>query len=102
MAQLSKVGYDEYVRTTEMFYVNENLEIEIEREVSTAVDSLCHRMQGINSIEGLKDYIRSDEKSLENLISLMNISSEKFKRVITALRLEKGHEIAGEWSIDKV
>ncbi len=102
MAQLLKVGYDEYVKTTEMFYVNENLEVEINREVSKSVDTLCKKMQEINTIDGLKRYIRSDEKSLENLISLMNISSEKFKRVITALRLEKGHEIAGEWNIDKV
>lgn len=102
MEQLSKIDYDEYVRTTEMFYVNEKIEIEIEREVSLAVDSLCHKMQGINSIEGLKNYIKDDEKSLDNLISLMNISSEKFKRVITALRVEKGHEISGEWSLEKV
>lgn len=102
MDKLSKVKYEDYVRTTEMFYVDPAIDIEIEKEVSNAVSSLCHRMQGINSIEGLKDYIKTDENSLEYLINLMNISSEKFKRVITTLRVEKGHEIHGEWSLDKV
>lgn len=102
MEYLKKVDYETYVKTTEMFYVNEELELTIECEVNNAVETLCHKMQGINSIEGLKKYVRDDEKALDNLISLMNISSEKFKRVITAIRLEKGHEITGEWSLDKV
>lgn len=39
---------------------------------------------------------------MDNLISLMNVSSEKFKRVITTLRLEKGHSITGEWDLAKI
>ena len=102
MDYLIKMDYEEYVRKTEMFYINPSIENEIEQEVSEAVSSLCHKMQGINSISGLKDYIRSDEDSLVYLINLMNISSEKFKRVITTLRIEKGHEIHGEWDLEKV
>jgi hypothetical protein len=59
-------------------------------------------MAGIDTLVGLKQFIKDDPESLENLISLMNISSEKFKRVITTLRLEKGHAITGEWDLGKI
>lgn len=59
-------------------------------------------MKGIFTEGGLEKYIKDDSDSLDNLISIMNISSEKFKRVITTLRLEKGHEITGEWDLSKI
>jgi hypothetical protein len=59
-------------------------------------------MKGIATADGLKQYIKDDPEALDNLISLMNVSSEKFKRVITTLRLEKGHSITGEWDLAKV
>lgn len=97
-----KVPYEDYVKSTNMFFVDAKLEEGFEKEIRFASDTLCTRMSSINSEKGLEDYIREDKDSLENLISIMNISSEKFKRVITTLRLEKGHSISGEWDLAKI
>ncbi len=102
MAVPNKVDYAEYIKTTAMFYVDVNLEQEIEQEISYATDTLWSRMKGIATMDGLKQFIKDDEEAIEKLINLMNISSEKFKRVITALRLEKGHTITGEWDLTKI
>ncbi len=99
---VSKASYEDYVKTTNMFYVNPELEEQMEEEVQSAVTTLCARMGGIFTDEGLEGYIRNDEDAIDNLISIMNISSEKFKRVITTLRLEKGHMITGEWDTKKI
>ena len=97
-----KPEYDEYIKTTGMFYIDAELETTMEQEVKLATDTLWSRMKGIATPEGLREYIKDDPDSLDNIISLMNISSEKFKRVITALRLEKGHSITGEWDLKKI
>ncbi len=97
-----KTPYDEYVRSTNMFFLNAEVEDRIEKEISYATETLCTRMSGINSPGGLERFIRDDENALDCLISIMNISSEKFKRVITTLRLEKGHQISGEWDLAKI
>ena len=102
MALLNKVDYAEYIKTTAMFYVDEKLEQEFEQEITYATDTLWARMKGIATMDGLKQFIKDDEEAIEKLINLMNISSEKFKRVITTLRLEKGHTISGEWDLAKI
>lgn len=98
----TKVPYDEFVKTTNMFFVDPNYENSIEKDIQYATKTLCSRMKGIFTEEGLETYIREDEEAIDNLISIMNISSEKFKRVITTLRLEKGHSITGEWDLSKI
>ena len=102
MNELQKMPYDEYVKTTNMFFVSDELESRYEKEICYATETLCNRMSGIFTKDGLETYIREDKEALNNLISIMNISSEKFKRVITALRLEKGHSITGEWDLGKI
>lgn len=102
MSNITKVDFDEYVRTTNMFFIDEEYEESMEKEITYATDTLCMRMRGIFTDEGLEAYIRDDKEALDNLISIMNISSEKFKRVITTLRLEKGHTITGEWDLAKI
>lgn len=102
MALPIKVDYAEYIKTTAMFYVDADLEREFEKEIQYSTDTLWSRMKGIATAEGLKQFIRDDKEAIEKLISLMNISSEKFKRVITTLRLEKGHAITGEWDLAKI
>ena len=102
MSDVIKLDYNEFIKTTGMFYIDPELESAIEAEVKSATDTLWTRMKGIATSEGLKQYIKDDPEALDNLISLMNISSEKFKRVITTLRLEKGHSITGEWDLSKI
>lgn len=102
MSLPQKPDYSEYIKSTGMFYIDPVLEDEIEREVKLATDTLWARMKGIATPDGLKQYIKDDPEALDNLISLMNVSSEKFKRVITTLRLEKGHSITGEWDLSKI
>lgn len=102
MSLPTKPDYNEFIKTTGMFYVDAELEAAIEQEVKLATDTLWSRMKGIATSDGLKQFIKDDPEALENLISLMNVSSEKFKRVITTLRLEKGHAITGEWDLSKI
>lgn len=101
-SRINKVSYEEFIKSTTLFFISDHVETSYIKEIDAATSSLAIKMRGISSEEGLKDYIRSDVNSIDNLLSIMNISSEKFKRVITSLRIEKGYQISGEWDLKKI
>lgn len=90
---------EDFIKTTTMFYIDEELEREFDAEVEKDVKEIKSELLGITTEEGLKNYIRSNPKSLDRITSIMNISEEKFKRIITMLRVEKGYMPTGEWTL---
>lgn len=92
---------EEFIKSATMFYMDKELEKYYSDEVQNCVYSLSSKLGHINTKEGLKKYIRDDKNSLDNITSLLNISTEKFKRIITMLRLKKGHMPTTEWSLSK-
>ncbi len=90
---------EEFIRTATMFYIDEDLEKEFDEEVEKDVEEIKAELLGITTDEGLKNYIRTNPKSLDRITSIMNISEEKFKRIVTMLRIEKGYIPTGEWSL---
>lgn len=95
------ISTEEFIRSATMFYMDKELEQYYSNEVRNCVNSLSSKLEHINTKEGLKKYIRDDRNSLDNITSLLNISTEKFKRIITMLRLDKGHMPTTEWSLSK-
>ena len=99
---IKKIPYDEYIKTATLFFICDRVESQFLKEIDDATSTLVAKMGGILTEDGLKEYIQCDTNSIDNLLSIMNISSEKFKRVITTLRIEKGHRISGEWDLKKI
>ena len=94
---LAKLRYEELVASTTMFLVDEALNDKYNKEIQEKSEVLGSKLARINSMEGLKDYILSDTDALENIICLLNISTEKFKRIISMIRLGKGYTFSSEW-----
>lgn len=92
---------EEFIRSATMFYVDKELEKHYSDEVRNCVNSLSSKLNHIDTKDGLKKYILDDRNSLNYITSLLNISTEKFKRIITMLRLEKNHMPTTEWNLSK-
>lgn len=90
---------EDFIKSATMFYIDEDLEKEFDSEVEKDVKEIRSELLGITTDEGLKSYIRTNPKSLDRITSIMNISEEKFKRIITMLRMEKGYLPTSEWSL---
>lgn len=90
---------EDFIKTTTMFYIDDELEKQFDEDVERDVKEIKSELLGITTDEGLKNYIRSNPKSLDRITSIMNISEEKFKRIITMLRIEKGYMPTGEWTL---
>ena len=55
-------------------------------------------MLSIATKEGLEEFIRSDENAIERLTTILGLSGERFNRVISTLRVQKGFLFTTEWS----
>ncbi|MBS4031629.1 MAG: hypothetical protein KGZ63_09470 [Clostridiales bacterium] len=93
---------EEFIKSATMFYIDTTLEKQYADSVSASVNELQTRLLGIATSDGLKKYIGDDRESLDRITSLLNISEEKFKRIITMLRIQKRHMPTSEWSLSKV
>lgn len=100
--ELKKMGFEELFNSTTMFYVNEEYEATIESEVQEKVNELYSELHNIGTKSGLKKYIIENKDSLDNLTSLMEISTERFKRMVSMIRKERGFVFSTEWSLGKI
>lgn len=101
MNKPTNITYDELVKTITMFWIDNALEESINAEVEKFVTELETKLTKIGTKEGLRDYIRSVKASLGNILGLMEVSEEKFKRIISMLRRDRKYVFSTEWSLDK-
>lgn len=97
------ISYDELVKTITMFWIDNSIEESINSEIENFVSELQTKLTNtkIWTKEGLRDYICSDKTALNNLLGLMEIPEEKFKRIISIMRRERKYVFSSEWSLDK-
>ena len=95
---MSKISQKDALRTTSMFLVDSRIEAYYDNLLNTQVQALKRTLSGIGTVDGLKQYVRSEKKAIDNIITLLGISSEKFKRVVSWIRLSKGYTFDSEWS----
>lgn len=98
---VKKLSYEELRASMQMFFLDKDLDSEIMVGMESRISELRSRMSNINTKEGLRKYIINYPDSLDNILCLLNISSEFFKRVISMLRLQKGQIFDTEWSISQ-
>ena len=97
----NKIAYEDLIKTINMFWIDRDLENAVKKEIETTVNSLSTKLTKIDTKDGLKEYIASDKDSLGNILSLMEISEEKFKRIVSLLRRERRYVFSTEWSLEK-
>ncbi|HEK9983020.1 TPA: hypothetical protein TUU08_001752 [Streptococcus equi subsp. zooepidemicus] len=97
-----KLTYDELFNSTTMFYINEQYEADIEQEVRSKTTDISVGLRTIKDKESLKQYIIDHKDALDNLTSVAEISVERFKRMVSMIRKDRGFVFATEWSLGKI
>ncbi|WP_406621450.1 DpnII family type II restriction endonuclease [Bacillus atrophaeus] len=97
-----KINFDEFKRTYTPFFVNNTYENQVDDEINAIVETLHEKMQKIGTEEGLLEYIKSDEDSLENILSLLGFSAQKFMRIISMFRMNEGDNFNSEWNLKQI
>lgn len=97
-----KLTYDELFNSTTMFYMNEQYEADIEQEVRAKTADISVGLRTIKDKESLRQYIIDHKDALDNLTSVAEISVERFKRMVSMIRKDRGFVFATEWSLGKI
>jgi len=99
---MEKLKLVDALRSTTMFLVDPEIEERLENEILAAINEYQSKMHGISDLEGLSKFIQSERESISMLETLLGISGEKMKRVVTMLRVMKGYTFDTEWDERRV
>ena len=85
-----------------MFLCDSKIEACYENNLNSEIKRLKVELSGIGTLSGLESFIRKDNDSIDRIITLLGISGEKFKRVVSWIRLNKGYTFESEWTTTKL
>lgn len=94
---MEKLPQREVLKKTSVFLVNPEIEEVYKRKVYSKVCSMRNMLQKINYKEGLIECISQNKDALELIIILLGISKEKFKRIVSWIRMSFGYTFDSEW-----
>jgi len=94
---MKKIKQLDTIKSTTMFLIDEDIEAKFKEQTTESAEFLKEAMAHIDTKEGLSTFIRNNKESIEMLITVLGISGEKLKRVVTMLRVQKGYTFASEW-----
>ena len=97
-----KLSYDELFNSATMFYINEGCEKSIKSMIDSQTADILVGLRTISSKETLKQYIIEHKDSLDCLTSVAEISEERFKRMVSMIRKDRGFVFATEWGLSKI
>lgn len=97
-----KLSYDEMFNSTTMFYINDTCEKSIKKTIDEETEDILVGLKTITSKETLKEYIVDHKDSLDRLTSVAEISEERFKRMVSMIRKDRGFVFSTEWGLSKI
>ena len=100
--KVKKLSYDEMFNSTTMFYINDTCEKSIKKTIDEETEDILVGLRTITSKETLKEYIVDHKDSLDRLTSVAEISEERFKRMVSMIRKDRGFVFSTEWGLGKI
>ena len=99
---MKKLPYNDFLKSMTMFFINEEIDKKYEKLRIEKVCQLRSQMSQIDSYAGLQNYIMKCEDSLSNILVILGVSNELFKRVISMFRIQAGMVFSTEWDARQV
>ena len=96
---MQKITFNDFVKSVTMFFTNKEIDEKYLELKDKRIEEIKERFSHIGTKEGLEQFIRTYPDSLNNLLTILGVSSENFKRVISMFRIERGFSFASEWSL---
>lgn len=99
----SKPGFDEFTKTFTPLYKIPSLEAEFSKRVDNIARALLEFQHSSEAdpLQTLVSFLRADDDFLSVVLSLTNLSQEKFKRILSAERFAKG-DYDLEWDVERI
>lgn len=99
---VTKMSYDDFKKSMSSFYVDNDLELEMEKKQDKMISRIEKKLIKVDTLTGLKSYIQNETDSLQNLTSVLGVSEERFRRIISMIRRMNGDYFSSEWTIQTI
>jgi len=84
----AKLTYKEFIKSFTPFYIDREFDKQVIMEINNEVSAYQGLLKNLITKEGIEEFILKYEDSLKIILSLIDLSGEKFKRIITSLRIK--------------
>lgn len=95
---MKKIDLIKAQQSTTMFLLDSKIEEKYEGLIKQSISNMKSQISGLDSKEGFENFIRSNKDSIDQIVTLLGISKEKFKRVVSWIRISQGYVFDSEWS----
>lgn len=95
---MDKLSKNDALRSITMFLIDKKIEEKYQNKIAEELREYQDSMLEIATKDGLEEFIRKNENAIERLITILGLSGERFNRVISTLRIQKGFLFTTEWS----
>jgi len=99
---MEKLDYTHFLSKFTPFYIDEEFDKQVILEINSEVEKYKNLINSLGSFEGVDIFIKEHTNALKILLSLTDLSSEKFKRIVTTVRMEEGEIPRTEWNLKKI
>lgn len=94
---MNKIDWDTAFKNTTFFFIDSQIEAYYENEITQRANEIAPKIAHLNEANGVMKFIKEDEDSLSTLITLLGISGERFKRIVSMIRADYGYIFDTEW-----
>lgn len=95
---MKKIALNSAKQSTTMFLSDPDIEAKYDALVKTQTEELINKISQLNEKDSFVKFVREDKSAIDDLITLLGVSEEKFKRVISWVRIKRGYVFDAEWS----
>jgi hypothetical protein len=96
-----KLPYENFIKTFTPFYIDNEFDKQVLAIIDENVNKFRSLLKNLSTYHGILEFIEANDDAIDFLLTITEISGEKFKRIITALRLEKGDIVRTEWDFKR-
>ncbi|MNX44999.1 DpnII restriction endonuclease [compost metagenome] len=97
-----KPTFEKYLQSFTPFYVNHDFDRQVLDTVNQEVEKYRHLIHQLDSYAGIEKFISEHPDSLRIILSLIDLSGERFKRIVTTIRIGRGDIVSTEWDEVKI
>lgn len=99
---IKKPSFEKYLSTFTPFYINNEFDLEILKSIDLEVEKYKSLLHVLKDFEGIESFITDHPEGLKIVLSLIDLSVERFKRIVSTIRIKRGDIVSSEWGLDRV
>lgn len=101
MNKPQKIPYTAFIQSFTPFYINNAFDRQVISSINNKLRLYKEIIPTLKNYDAINNFLKNYPEGLNLLLIISGISTEKFKRIVSALRIERGDIFKTEWDIKR-